>query len=322
MSIFPKVTNIQVGDNIYDIKDNLDRAKYNVEKQRTLEADNILILNKAALADVLTEKGVTTEASDTLAQIAENITKLDLGDSPALAELYTLLSASPEVLSSYAYNYPWVSRTNSGAYYLKVSSGSGGYAYERGNGNPERRDVVAVTRLRNLTEEAGGSTENIPIMFVKGLIIVHAMLSDNNLLFKFNGGSLVTVPFPTTDTFTNKDFYMKIEINNLGSKMCKATVSLSEPDADGRYTTFNVIHTETIQVNSFIPVLYISMLGAPATNKNNLVSDSLNTYSQFGNYGSLEVRYQNYIRETCIAMKDENGIYKVIMGSSTLYPKE
>ena len=70
MSIFPKVANIQVGDNVYDIKDNLDRAKYNVEKQRTLQADNTLILNKAALADVITEKGVTTDASDTLMQMA------------------------------------------------------------------------------------------------------------------------------------------------------------------------------------------------------------------------------------------------------------
>lgn len=322
MITFPKVATIHVNDNKYVIKDTINKAKFEAEKAETLRLDNILINNKALLAEVLTEKGVTTEASDTLAQIAENITKLDLGDSPALAELYTLLSESPEVLRSYAYNFPWVSRTNSGSYYLHASSGSGGYAYERGNGNPEYRDVVAVTRLRNFTEKAGGSTENIPIMFVKGLITFHAMLSNNNLLFKFNGGDLVTVSFPTTDTFTNKDFYMKIEVNNLGSMMCKATVSLSEPDADGRYTTFNVIHTETVQVNSLQRALYISMLGAPAVSSGTLVSDSFNTYSQFGAYGTLEVRYQNYIRETCVAMKDENGIYKVIMGSSTLYPKE
>lgn len=322
MITFPKVATIQVNDNKYVIKDTINKAKLEAEKAETLRLDNILINNKALLAEVITEKGVTTEASDTLAQIAENITKLDLGDSPALAELYTLLSAAPEVLRSYAYNFPWVSRTNSGSYYLNASSGSGGYAYERGNVNPKYRDVVAVTRLRNFTEEAGGSTENIPIMFVKGLITFHAMLSNNNLLFKFNGGDLVTVPFPTTDTFTNKDFYMKIEVNNLGSNMCKVTVSLSEPDADGRYTTFNVIHTETVQVNSFQRDLYISMLGAPAVSSGTLVSDSLNTYSKFGTYGTLEVRYQNYLRETCVAMKDENDIYKVIMGSSTLYPKE
>lgn len=322
MVTFPKVATIQVNDNKYVIKDTINQAKVEAEKAETLRLDNILINNKALLADVLTEKGVTTEASDTLAQIAENITKLDLGDSPALAELYTLLSASPEVLRSFAYSFPWVSRTNFGAQYLVPSSGTGGYAYERGNGNPEYRDVVAVTRLRNFTEEAGGSTTDIPIMFVKGLIVVHVVLSDNNLLFKFNSGSLVTVPFPTTDTFTNKDFYMKIEINNLGSNMCKATVSLSEPDADGRYTTFNVIHTETVQVSSFNRALYISMLGVPAVGSSTLASSSLNTRSQFGDYGTLEVRYQNYLRETCVAMKDENGIYKVVMGSSTLYPKE
>lgn len=322
MVTFPKVATIQVNDNKYVIKDTINQAKVEAEKAETLRLDNILINNKALLAEVLTEKGVTTEASDTLAQIAENITKLDLGDSPALAELYTLLSASKEVLRSFAYNFPWVSRTNFGAQYLTPSSGTGGYAYERGNGNPEYRDVVAVTRLRNFTAEAGGSTKDIPIMFVKGLITFHAVLSDNNLLFKFNSGNLVTVPFPTTDTFTNKDFYMKIEVNNLGSMMCKATVSLSEPDADGRYTTFNVIHTETVEVSSLQRALYISMLGVPAIGSSTLASSSLNTYSSFGDYGTLEVRYQNYLRETCVAMKDENGIYKVIMGSSTLYPKE
>lgn len=320
MSTFPKVANIQVGDNIYDIKDNLDRAKYNVEKQRTLEADNTLILNKAALADVITEKGVTTDASDTLMQMAENISKLELGDSPALAELYTLLASHATVLKSCVYNYPWVSRMNNTVDRFSIG-GTGGWAYERANDNPEYRDVVAVTRLRNFTADISGPNNKYkPILYMRGLITISAMLNYGNLLFKFNGGDVVTVPFPTTDTFTDKDFYIKIEVNNLGSNMCKVTVSLSEPDADGKYTTFNVIHTETVQVNSFNKALYISMLGVPSDNSSYYVSTDIDVHNS--GVETEEVRYQNYLRETCVAMKDENGIYKVVLGASSIYPME
>ena len=60
MSIFPKVATLQIRDNVYDIKDNLDKAKYDIERQKTLESDNILLLNKALLAEAITNKGITT----------------------------------------------------------------------------------------------------------------------------------------------------------------------------------------------------------------------------------------------------------------------
>lgn len=320
MSTFPKVANLQIGDNVYDIKDNLDRAKYNVEKQRTLEADNTLILNKATLAEAITEKGVTTDASDTLMKMAENISMIQLGDSPAKGILESIACKDDNVANSVWYGYPLVYRSNRGSYYTDYNSGSGGYKYELTNGNTNKKDAVIVTRFYKASNI---SSDFIHIIFFNALLPVLVGFNNDltNISIKIDGGSFIKVPFPASETLTVNDFYIKCEVSMTSSTQCRLKFSLSAPDADGMATTWVDLTTESVTVSANSPDLYISMIGADikwyAAGK--LTDADLNS-SNSGNW--LDKRYGNYINETCIAVKDENDIFKVVLGASSLYPMD
>ena len=317
MSTFPKVANIQIRDNVYDIKDNLDRAKYNVEKQRTLEADNTLILNKASLADAITEKGVTTNASDSLMTMADNITKIKLGDSPAIGVLESIACKDDNVANSVWYGYPLVYRSNRGAYYTDYKSGSGGYKYELTNGNTNKKDAVIVTRFY----KGNVSSNFIPIIFFNALLPILVGFNNDltNISIKIDGGNFINVPFPASETLTVNDFYLKCEVSMASATQCKLKFSLSAPDADGRATTWVDLTTEFVNVSATSPDLYISMLGADvkwyAAGK--LTDAYLNSNSS-GDWWFK--RYGNYIDETCIAVKNESDIFNVVLGASSLYP--
>lgn len=319
MSNFPKVANIQVGDNVYDIKDNLDRAKYNVEKQRTLEADNTLILNKATLAEAITEKGVTTDASDTLMKMAENISMIQLGDSPAKGVLESIVCETDKVANSVWYNYPLVYRSSKGEYYTKYETGSGGFKYELTNGNADKKDAVIVTRF---FLNRGANTSNfIPVIFFNALLPVLVGFNNDitNLSIKINGGNFIKIPFPTSETLTIYDFYLKCEISKASNTQCSLKFSLSAPDEDGKPTTWSVLTTEFVTISNTSQDLYISMIGADIKwyTEGKLISDRINS-TDGGDWWFK--RYGNYINETCIAIKDSNDIFNVVLGASSLYP--
>ena len=319
MSNFPKVANIQIGDNVYDIKDNLDRAKFNVEKNRTLDADNKLILNKALLADAITEKGVTTDASDSLMTMAENITKIKLGDSPAIGVLESIVCKDDDVANSVWYNYPLVYRSSRGAYYTKYSDGSGGFKYELTNGNADKKDAVIVTRF---FLNRGASTGNfIPVIFFNALLPVLVGFNNDitNISIKIDGGNFIKVQFPTSETLTVYDFYLKCEISTTSGTQCSLKFSLSAPDEDGKPTTWSVLTTEFVNISNTSPDLYISMIGADIKwyTEGKLTSGRINS-TDGGDWWFK--RYGNYIDETCIAVKDSNDIFNVVLGASSLYP--
>ena len=318
MSSFPKVANIQIRDNVYDIKDNLDRAKYNTEKNRTLEADNKLILNKASLADAITEKGVTTNASDSLMTMADNITKIKLGDSPAIGVLESIACEDDNVANSVWYNYPLVYRSSRGAYYTDYKSGSGGFKYELTNGNANKKDAVIVTRFSKASNISGNF---IPVIFFNALspVLVGLYQDLTNIIIKIDGGDWIIVPFQSSETLTINDFYLKCEVSTTSATQCRLKFSLSAPDADGRATTWVDLTTEFVTVSTTSPDLYISMIGADikwyAAGK--LTDYHLNS-NDAGDWWFK--RYGNYIDETCIAVKNESDIFNVVLGASSLYP--
>lgn len=325
MITFPKVANIQIGDNVYDIKDNLDRAKFNVEKNRTLEADNTLILNKASLADAITEKGVTTNASDSLMTMAENITNIELSDRPAIGVLESIACETVKVANSIWYNYPLVYRSDRGEYYTSYSDGSGGFKYELTNGNVDKKDAVIVTRFY---KDPSIDDSFIPVIFFNALLPVlvgfnNTMFSSDlsNISIKIDGGDFIDVPFPTSKNLTVNDFYLKCEISTTSNTQCSLKFSLSAPDVDGKPTTWSVLTTETVNVSTVSPDLYISMLGADI--KWSAAGKLTDQYINSTNSGDWRLkRYGNYIDETCIAVKDSNDIFNVVLGASSLYPMD
>lgn len=318
MSAFPKVANIQIGDNVYDIKDNLDRAKFDIEKNRTLDSDNNLILNKASLADTITEKGVTTNASDSLMTMAENITKIKLGDSPAIGILSSIACKNEKVTNSVWYGYPSVYRSNNGDPGTTYGTGSGGFKYELTNGNANKKDAVIVTRFYKNIEF---SSFFIPVIFFNALLPVLVGFNKNltNLSIKIDGGDFINIPFQASETLTVNDFYLKCEISTTSATQCSLKFSLSAPDEDGKATTWSVLTTEFVTISDTSPDLYISMLGADikwyAAGK--LIDSNIDSTS--GGYWDFK-RYGNYIDETCIAVKDSNDIFNVVLGASSLYP--
>lgn len=325
MSTFPKVANIQIGDNVYDIKDNLDRAKFSVEKNRTLDADNTLLLNKASLADAITEKGVTTSTSDSLMTMAENITKIKLGDSPAIGVLESIVCETDDVANSVWYNYPIVYRSSRGAYYTSYSDGSGGFKYELTNGNVDKKDAVIVTRFFKdptvVVSGSYGSSAPIQVLFFNALIPVLVYFSGEltNIRIKINGGDKILIPFPSSETLTVNDFYLKCEISMTSDTQCSLKFSLSAPDEDGKPTEWITLTTEYLVVSEVSSELYISMIGTDikwyAAGK--LFDGNINS-NDSGDW--FFKRYGNYINETCIAVKDENNIFKVVLGASSQYP--
>lgn len=319
MSNFPKVANIQIGDNVYDLKDNLDRAKFNVEKNRTLDADNKLILNKASLADAITDKGVTTDASDSLMTMAENITKIKLGDSPAIGILESIACKNDIISNSVWYNYPLVYRSNRGDYSTEYSTGSGGFKYELTNGNVNKKDAVIVTRL--FINKKYGADAFIPVIFFNALLPVLIGFNNNinNLSIKIDGGDFINIPFPTSETLTVDDFYLKCEISKTSDTQCSLKFSLSAPDEDGKPTTWSLLTTEFANISNTYQDLYISMLGADIKwyAEGKLTNRRINS-TNGGDWWNK--RYGNYINETCIAIKDSNDIFNVVLGASSLYP--
>lgn len=329
MSNFPKVANLQIGDNVYDIKDNLDRAKYNVEKQRTLEADNTLILNKALLAEAITEKGVTTNASDTLMKMSENISIIPFGDSPAKGVLNSILCEDEEVARSVWYNYPIVYRSSRGASSINYRNGSGGYEYELTNGNENKKDAIVITRFFKdstvvpTSSTSNGSAGQTPIIFFNALVPVNISFFKGitNISIMIDGGERIDVPFPSNETLTVNDFYIKCEVSMTSDTQCKLEFSLSAPDEDGRPTEWVSLPTQYVNVSEASTDLYISMIGAGEEwiSSNKLIAKRLNCVDS-GDWWFK--RYGNYLSETCIVVKDDNDIFKVVLGASTQYPMD
>ena len=328
MSNFPKVANLQIGDNVYDIKDNLDRAKYNAEKQRTLEADNTLILNKALLAEAITEKGVTTNASDTLMKMSENISMIPFGDSPAKGLLKSILCEDGAVANSVWYNYPIVYRSSGGKHTTRINKGSGGYRYELTNGNENKKDAIVVTRFfkhqtvaPNMGSDATGG--QIPIIFFNALVPVYiAFFNDiTNISIMIDGGERIDIPFPSNETLTVNDFYIKCEVSMTSDTQYKLDFSLSAPDEDGKPTEWIALQKLYVNVSEASTNLYISMVGVGEEwyVSNKVLNNPLNS-TDAGDWWFK--RYGNYISETCIAVKDNNDIFKVVLGSSTQYPMD
>lgn len=313
MSNFPKVANIQIGDNVYDIKDNLDRAKFNVEKNRTLDADNKLILNKALLADAITEKGVATDASDSLMTMAENISKIKLGDNPAKGVLKNITSKDNNMLSTARYGYPWVgrTRTNSDIYY---DDGSGGFKYVGENTNLS--DTIFITRFNDINAEH----YKHPVLFCKSILPVHFEVDSNYLYYKINGESRSSINLANTITNTT-DFYLKVDIRSTDTEnIYSCNLYISDTDVDGNPVNFILFNTSQHTVSNISNILEIDLLGAEVQYYVDGVLISRSFKDAGRNYN--RIYYSNYLKETCAAVKDENGIYKVVLGASTLYPMD
>ena len=92
-------------------------------------------------------------------------------------------------------------------------------------------------------------------------------------------------------------------------------------DIDGKPTEF-ILSGFVIYSGEQTPAprteLYLSVLGISPEFSSYTYINAETDPSSTGE--KLSIRYKNYIKETCLALKNSDGIYKVALGASTIYP--
>lgn len=310
MSEFPKVSNFQVNENFYDIKDNVNREELQTQKARTASSDAILQSNKVALAEAITNKGITTEATDSLITMAENITKMETGNKPAITPLVQYTSTVDNVFNNTVrYLYPWIHRlhTNKG---ILASNNTGGMEY---NGENETlKNLIFITRFHRY--KAGNP---VPVLFCSGLIDIDFQIgkrysSNNNLKVKLNKNTDIEIVIDEYTINDVTDFYLKVE-QLIENTNVKVNIYTSSPNVDGKPENFVLKESRYITPESFSSNCILSVLGTDMRFVDSVVNNEVGYPDKDGYYG-------NYLPETCIVKEDDAGIYKVALGASSLYP--
>ena len=315
MRVFDKVASIKVNDNTYNLLDTVERETFNTEYNETRRLDGILLANKTNLATAITNKGVTTSPNDSLLKFAENISNLDPGDKPSKGLMKSIKAYTENdrtSSNSIRYYYPFVGRTGSGMSYLSYSKGSGGYYF---SDNIEFSDCIAITRLVR-----SKASVYCTALFLNCYITIHAVARANNVRLCY-GVNKATKDFYIPDGISKTDYYIKIDLKKNEDNNFLINVYFANADIDGKPTEF-ILSDFVIYSGEQTPAprteLYLSVLGLSpefsAYKHMNMEPDPASTGER------LSIRYKNYIKETCLALKNSEGIYKVALGASTIYP--
>lgn len=315
MRVFDKVASIKVNDNTYNLLDTVERETYNTEYNDTIRLDGILLANKTNLATAITNKGVTTSPNDSLLKFAENISNIEAGDKPSKGLMKSIKAYTENGLTSsnsIRYYYPFVGRTRSGMSTLSYSEGSGGYYF---SDNIAFSDCIAITRL---VKFHAGLT--CTALFLNCYITIHAIAKSNSVKLCY-GVNKSTKEFNIPNGVSNTDYYLKIDLKKNEDNNFLINVYFANADIDGKPTEF-ILSDFVIYSGEQTPAprteLYLSVLG---------ISPEFSSYTYLTNEPDpastgerLTLRYKNYIKETCLALKNSDGIYKVALGASTIYP--
>lgn len=314
MRVFDKVASIKVNDNTYNLLDTVERETFNTEYNDTRRLDGILLANKTTLATAITNKGVTTSPNDSLLKFAENISKLDPGDKPSkgLMKSIKAYTRNGETSSnSIRYYYPFVGRTGSGMTYLTYSEGSGGYYF---SDNIPFSDCIAITRLVRKS-----TSVSCTALFLNCYITIHAISQSGKVILCY-GVNKARKSFNIPDGISKTDYYLKIDLKKNEDNNFLINVYFANADIDGKPTEF-ILSDFVIYSGQQTPAprteLYLSVLGvSPEFSSYTYLTDEPNP----GNSERLTIKCKNYIKETCIALKNSDGIYKVALGASTIFP--
>lgn len=313
MRDFDKVASIKVNDNTYNLLDTVERETFNTEYNDTRRLDGILLANKTTLATAITNKGVTTNPNDSLLKFAENIAKLDPGDKPSkglMKSIKAYTSNGDTSSNSIRYYYPFVGRTRGGMSTLSYANGSGGYYF---SDNIEFSDCIAITRLVKANAALACTA-----LFLNCYITIHA-ISQNGKVELCYGVNKSKKTFNLPDGISKTDYYLKIDLKKNEDNNFLINVYFANADIDGRPTEF-ILSDFVIYSGPQTPAprteLYLSVLG---------ISPEFSSYTYISGESDpsgeqLSIRYKNYIKETCLALKNSEGIYKVALGASTIYP--
>lgn len=315
MRDFDKVASIKVNDNTYNLLDTVERETFNTEHNDTIRLDGILLANKTNLATAITNKGVTTSPNDSLLKFAENISKLDPGDKPSKGLMKSIKAYTEMGLTSsnsIRYYYPFVGRTGSGMGYLNYAKGSGGYYF---SDNIEFSDCIAITRLVRSSASIYGTA-----LFLNCYITIHAVARSNNIRLCY-GVNKATKDFYIPDGISKTDYYLKIDLKKNEDNNFLINVYFANADIDGKPTEF-ILSDFVIYSGAQTPAprteLYLSVLGlSPEFSSYTYLADEPDPASTGER---LTIRCKNYIKETCLALKNSEGIYKVALGASTIFP--
>lgn len=315
MRVFDKVASIKVNDNTYNLLDTVERETFNTEYNDTRRLDGILLANKTNLATAITNKGVTTSPNDSLLKFAENISNIEAGDKPSKGlmksiKAYTLNGLTSS--NSIRYYYPFVGRTGSGMSTLSYANGSGGYYF---SDNIEFSDCIAITRLVK-----SSASLTCTALFLNCYITIHAMSYTNSVRLCY-GVNKATKEFNIPDGISKTDYYLKIDLKKNEDNNFLINVYFANSDIDGKPTEF-ILSDFVIYSGEQTPAprteLYLSVLGLSPEFSSYTYRTAESDPSSSGE--RLTLRYKNYIKETCLALKNSEGIYKVALGASTIYP--
>ena len=315
MRVFDKVASIKVNDNTYNLLDTVERETFNTEYNETRRLDDILLANKTTLATAITNKGVTTSPNDSLLKFAENISNIESGDKPSKGLMKSIKSYTENGLTSsnsVRYYYPFVGRTGAGMSSFDYAKGSGGYYF---SDNIAFSDCIAITRLVKYT---AGVT--FTALFLNCYITIHA-ISQNNKIELCYGVNKARKIFNIPDGISKTDYYLKIDLKKNEDNNFLINVYFANADIDGKPTEF-ILSDFVIYSGEQTPAprteLYLSVLG---------VSPEFSSYTYLAREPDptatgerISLRCKNYIKETCLALKNSEGIYKVALGASTIFP--
>ena len=315
MRVFDKVASIKVNDNTYNLLDTVERETFNTEYNETRRLDGILLANKTNLATAITNKGVTTSPNDSLLKFAENISNLEPGDKPSKGLMKSIKAYTSNGFTSsnsIRYYYPFVGRTGSGMSYLNYANGSGGYYF---SDNIAFSDCIAITRLVRSSASVYGTA-----LFLNCYITIHAVARANNVRLCY-GVNKATKDFYIPDGISKTDYYIKIDLKKNEDNNFLINVYFANADIDGKPTEF-ILSDFVIYSGEQTPAprteLYLSVLGiSPEFSSYTYLTDEPDPASTGER---LTLRRKNYIKETCLALKNSEGIYKVALGASTIYP--
>lgn len=314
MRVFDKVASIKVNDNTYNLLDTVERETFNTEYNDTRRLDGILLANKTNLATAITNKGVTTSPNDSLLKFAENISNLEPGDKPSKGLMKSIKSYTEMGLTSsnsIRYYYPFVGRTRAGMG-LSYSNGSGGYYF---SDNIAFSDCIAITRVVK-----SKASIICTALFLNCYITIHAISKSNSVELCY-GVNKARKSFNIPDGISKTDYYIKIDLKKNEDNNLLINVYFANADTDGKPTEF-ILSDFVIYSGSQTPAprteLYLSVLGISPE----FSSYTYMTYeSNLSSSGErLTIQYKNYIKETCLALKNSDGIYKVALGASTIFP--
>lgn len=315
MRVFDKVASIKVNDNTYNLLDTVERETFNTEYNDTRRLDGILLANKTNLATAITNKGVTTSPNDSLLKFAENISNIEAGDKPSKGLMKSIKAYTDNGLTSsnsIRYYYPFVGRTGSGMSALSYSNGSGGYYF---SDNIAFSDCIAITRLIKFK-----ASLDCTALFLNCYITIHAIAFSNSVRLCY-GVRKATKDFNIPDGISKTDYYLKIDLKKNEDNNFLINVYFANADIDGKPTEF-ILSDFVIYSGEQTPAprteLYLSVLGLGPEFSSYTYRTAESDPSSSGE--RLSLRYKNYIKETCLALKNSEGIYKVALGASTIFP--